>query len=598
MRFLKTSIRNKLIALLLISTVVPVVTSTVITYVYTKNSFKQLTIEENTRLMAEGKTNIVNYLDSINSASLAIYSTPLLNSILWKGLDDYLTEPYIFTTMQALSRAAKEIYQINLSIDQFNRSFLLYRDALTRGPLYPADKADTLKPYSVFMEATHASHSYGAQPISPQKPDLVFTIHRPLYRVPTTERIGMLSIDVKVEALRKLSAQLYEQGKEQFYIADKNGTIVYASDEAQIGEPLNEPWFSKISALANPSGSMEWNKPDFSGIIIYSKMSSSLTDWIVVKRIPYKLLLTHTHRLTLINSAVAGIFLIVAITGVLVISVRFTKPIKELIRRMNKIQTGKLDEPIVIDREDEIGILAGRFRTMMHTINNLILREYKLDLANKTNQLKMLQAQINPHFINNALQSIGSAALESNAPEVYSLVSSLGQMMHYSMNTKETIVPLAKEIEYVNFYLVLQQQRFGNKLVVEYDIDEQTGSFPIPKMIVQPIVENFFKHGFSSSRKDFILRIRTCSQNNMLCIVVEDNGSGIAEERLRVLQSDLSGTGHHLREVGERIGLLNVLFRLRLYFGEQADLGLSNCQPHGLQVKLTIPQTIIGEEFA
>ncbi|MCP3776036.1 histidine kinase [Paenibacillus sp. MZ04-78.2] len=168
-----------------------------------------------------------------------------------------------------------------------------------------------------------------------------------------------------------------------------------------------------------------------------------------VKRIPGDYLYGHARTLTMINTVIAVLSLSVATAAVLYVSIRFTHPIKQLIRSMSKIQSGQLEERIEIVRNDEFGILAKKFRTMMETINDLIFREYKLKLANKTTQLKMLQAQVNPHFINNALQSIGASALDNDAPEVYELVSSLGRMMHYSMNTKDTIVPLSQELAYV-----------------------------------------------------------------------------------------------------------------------------------------------------
>lgn len=137
----------------------------------------------------------------------------------------------------------------------------------------------------------------------------------------------------------------------------------------------------------------------------------------------------------------------------------------------------------VYTREDEIGHLSRRFQSMMNTINDLILREYRLELANKTTQLRMLQAQINPHFINNALQSIGTLALQHEAPKVYALLASLAKMMHYAMHTDETIVPLEKELEHLNYYLQLQKQRFDDKFSYRYDIGEATRTIPVPKKI-------------------------------------------------------------------------------------------------------------------
>ncbi|WP_405462569.1 sensor histidine kinase [Paenibacillus sp. HJGM_3] len=242
----------------------------------------------------------------------------------------------------------------------------------------------------------------------------------------------------------------------------------------------------------------------------------------------------------------------------------------------------------VYTREDEIGHLSRRFQSMMNTINDLILREYRLELANKTTQLRMLQAQINPHFINNALQSIGTLALQHEAPKVYALLASLAKMMHYTMHTDETIVPLEKELEHLNYYLQLQKQRFDDKFSYRYDIGEATRTIPVPKMILQPIAENYFKHGYSAHNEGGRLQVTTELRQDRLYIRMTDNGTGMPEEELRRLQLELE-TPRDEGDRSEHIGLANVMDRLRLYYGDQASMLLLHTEPHGLTVVLTIP---------
>ncbi|MFD0697535.1 sensor histidine kinase [Paenibacillus sp. GCM10027628] len=590
MHFFQSSVRHKLIALLLISTVVPIVSSIVITYIYTNESIKDRTIQENTRLLSEGKRNIANYLETVNNASLILYSIPAMDRILSKGVSDNQDESYIYTAMQLVSRAANDIYQVYLYLSQDGQSYLMYDGGFTSKQITPPPAMNrVIPPNAALMEPTHPSNNYGVQKLTPSKPDPVFTFHRPLYRIPTPAQIGLLSIDIKLGAIKNLSDQLFEKGSEDFYIIDSSGAVIYASDESLVGQTLHKSWTEPILQTTNAVGNLEWNKSDFRGILLYSKLSYPFLEWTLVKGIPDNYLYKHTRNLTMINTVVAVLFLTLAMAAVLYVSILFTIPIKKLIRSMNKIQAGQLEEPIDISRNDEFGLLAKRFRTMMQTINDLILQEYKLKLANKTNQLKMLQAQINPHFINNALQSIGASALDHDADEVYGLVSSLGKMMHYSMNMKETVVPLSQELEYVSHYLLLQQQRFEEELKIEYALDERAGPVPIPKMIVQPLVENYFKHGFHKSSHIGILKISTKLHNDMLHIGIEDNGIGISEERLAAIRHELSDPHPESSDRGDRIGLINVMFRLRLYYGEQAILNLEETQPQGLKITMSVP---------
>lgn len=226
---------------------------------------------------------------------------------------------------------------------------------------------------------------------------------------------------------------------------------------------------------------------------------------------------------------------------------------------------------------------------MMQTINELILREYALDLANKTNELKALQAQINPHFLNNALQSIGTLALQHQEVKIYSLIASLGKMMRYHMNTNETIVPLSKEIDYVKGYLDLQRQRFDERLQVEVDASPETLTVRLPKMTLQPIVENFFKHGYDSTQGGLIRIECRLNGESELNIAVTDNGRGMEEEERQALAARLDMDPALLGEGQESIGLLNVIQRIKLYFNENARMNISAADPTGLRVELCIP---------
>lgn len=598
MRFFKHSIRQKLIVLLLLSTIVPILSSIVITYTYTKSTLKDQAIQQNARLISEVRKNIVNYLDTVSRSTLTVYSNTTLDSMLSYGLTSYQNDAYLFTILQLVSRSTNDIFQVYLSINEAGRAYLLHQNNFSRGPIaYAPPAARLVAPYELFTESTHRSHAYGVPQSPAPPPEMVFTIHRPLFRVPSTEQIGLLSIDVRMEALRALCSQLAEQDNQDFYILDETGAVVYANASPRIGTTPDEAWIRKVTAQRDAPGYLDWRQEDFTGMMVYAPIETPYLRWTLVKRIPDSHLYQYARSVALINTAVAAISLSIAMIAILIVSLRLTSPLKQLISHISKIQAGQLEAPLAIKRSDEIGIVATRFQTMMDTINELILREYKLNLANKTNQLKMLQAQINPHFINNSLQSIGHLALESQAPKVYSLISSLGQMMHYSMNTQETIVPLAREFEHATYYCELQQQRFEDKLAVECRMTPEAGDIPVPKMIVQPIVENYFKHGFDPGlKRTGRLLLDAAVQGDRLVIRIEDNGTGLPGDRLRELRQRLSRLDPNGAALGESIGLINVMNRLRLYYGEAASLALAAGEPYGVRVTLTVPLSIPEEE--
>jgi two-component system, sensor histidine kinase YesM len=400
--------------------------------------------------------------------------------------------------------------------------------------------------------------------------------------------LGLMSVDLKLDFIDRLSKQLYNPEYENFYILNEKGVVVYSNNPSEWGQTLHHGWVSHALAQSGERGSFEWEEDGFSGMELYEKIETPFMQWTLVKQIPFSHLYENARDLTRINATVFSLFLIIVITATVIISIRFTKPIRVLISTINKIQAGQLNVEIDVRGTDEIGVLARRFRLMMQTLNELILREYALELANKTNELKALQAQINPHFLNNALQSIGTLALQHQEVRIYSLIASLGKMMRYQMNTGKTVVPLQQEIDYVKSYLELQQQRFDERLQVELEISPDVEQALLPKMTLQPIVENFFKHGYDSTHGGK-LRIVCKPEGSLLVIRITDNGKGMEEDGLAALQTRLAAESAFHGEESEGIGLFNVVSRLRLYFNEQAGMRVTRAEGGGLSVELLLP---------
>jgi len=234
----------------------------------------------------------------------------------------------------------------------------------------------------------------------------------------------------------------------------------------------------------------------------------------------------------------------------------------------------------------------------MQRINQLIMREYRLELASKSNQLKALQAQINPHFMNNALQSIGTLALQHGDRQVYTLISSLGKMMRYHMRADNTSVPLSAELDYVQSYLALQRQRFDEHLEYRIEADEKAGAVQVPRMVLQLIVENIFKHGIQPAVKPGeIAVVCRMAEPSVLEIRVADNGAGMEEGARARLQAILDRPENAFEPVSVDggIGLVNILSRLRLFYSDEVRMKLENRAPHGFETIITIPLGDKGE---
>ncbi|MEC0370951.1 cache domain-containing sensor histidine kinase [Paenibacillus chibensis] len=586
------SIRSRMIQFMLLATTIPLLLSISITYIHTKETIKEQALEENQHLIFQGKTNLNNYLDNINKASLVVYTDTNFLRNLRKIPDDYRAVAEVYTLLQNIQNTINGIERIYLHGSQSNQSTLVTPATFPKRE-FRAEPYVSTRPYEKYttsVEPSHKSHDYGfpPSPTSYTKRE-VFTFHRTITNIPSEKVLGVLAIDVRLDAVAAICEQLFNKNTEQLLVVDQNGNIIYSGREGQIGQQLQDKVVLQHIRQNQSSGSFE----NGGAMHVFEKMQTPYAEWTIIKRIPNATLYERATQLTQINTAIAVIALLVIVFGTLFISVRITEPIKRLTSYMNRIQSGQLNVDIDWNSRDETGIMFARFRQMMDTINNLILREYRLELANKTNQLKALQAQINPHFLYNTLQSIGTLALQNNVPRIYALLSSLAKIMRYSMNNNDALVTLREEAEHVRLYLDLQKERFGEQLEFSIRLAPETLRVPMPKMILQPLVENYFKHGLDTQGQQGRLDITSrMKPQGILEIIIENNGESISPEALKALQRQLERQQNRGAQAEwtdeDGIGLHNVLMRLQLYTEHESALHVDNIKPQGVRITVEI----------
>lgn len=600
-------LRNKLIAFVFIATILPMATFVLITQMFTKDKLSEKAIYDSSSLLSQGKANISNYIQTIQQTTKLIYNNDQLMDILKNKVHDFFDENRIYSSEQQIKQtllsigyAVSDARQVYLYAEQPGRSYLVTdsREILPNSDSEPFRPEITEGKYEVIPP--YGMSNYGKSFI--QYSAQVMTFRHSLYDIVSKTPLGSLSIDISLDSIQAIGEQLYTPNEEELYILDAKGAVLYASNPLLMGQTLDEVWVRQLmeEQRVQAQGSFRLKNSEFSGIHIYHQFETPYSYWTIVKRIPDSFLFQNERQLTEIITMIGLGFLTLAILATVYISVKLTSPIGELIGYINQIELGNMDVDIRVKGKDEISSLARRFKSMMHTINELFLREYKLEAANKTNELKALQAQINPHFLNNSLQSIGSVALQEGNRNVYRLISSLGRMMRYSMNTNETIVTLRDELEYAEAYLHLQKQRFREQFdqLIENDVTIDDSVF-VPKMIIQPLVENYFKHGFEGGEKANVIAIRCflSEDRQFVHIVIEDNGIGISEENLEALRRQLDDSHSARTNRSGSIGLANVYSRLKLYYRDRAQMSVDRGHFEGFRVMLIIPVCQDREEL-
>lgn len=291
-------------------------------------------------------------------------------------------------------------------------------------------------------------------------------------------------------------------------------------------------------------------------------------------------------------------FLLMAIIGVMLLTalawIRFshgiTDPIRRLVATMEQFEEGRTSVTAEVGSSDEIGELARAYNRMLGRLNQLIGEVYLEQIHRRDAEWDALQAQINPHFLNNTLNSIGSLARLRGATDITGMVASLSRMFSLVIYEKAQFVPLSKEIEYVRLYVQIQEVRFASRLRVDFDIPESLCDVCVPRFALQPLVENAIVHGIEPSPSGGTVRVsaRTDETGAKLILEVRDNGVGMAAETLHAVRhGQINGTA--------RIGLRNIDERIRSCAGDRFGISVNSVPGGGTTVTVTVPADGCGE---
>lgn len=593
MKLLKGGIRQKFMVILLTGSLLPLSVAMIITYGYSKKYFKSEVVSYNQNLIYQFQFNIDSYLTGIGSGIYYPYSNSTVYSILTKkSAAKYEEYETISSFMQSIYQLSDDITTVYLENTLRNTAYLFTRNLLS---IVSLDASPYLIPQQdsgrgAVILPTHDSKSSGPSKSLGAGNQKVFTFLLPLYSVPQNEYIGKIAIDVKLDTLEQVSSQMINGSDEELYLADQeSGIIIFSTVSGLAGTRLSDPEAAALRGLDAPRGNLTYGKKKDSSILFYETIELLNSKWLIVKSVPVSSVYSDVNQILGIYLPTYLVFFVIALILTWNVSSRFTFPIIELTGQMKNIKYGEPYQPLILKQKDEIGMLNDTFNSMIETINALIINEYELKLSNKNAQLRMLQAQLNPHFLNNALQSLGTLALQRQAPELYSLITSLSLMMNYAMDITQTLITLDKEFEYAENYLIFQRQRFGDRLSYVLAPSEDTLGLIVPKMILQPIMENYFKHGFTKRKEGYRILASSCLEGDNLVITVKNNGTNMSEEELSALEDNLKKTRTFDNDENAfGIGLINIQSRLNLYYNNNARVLVANLAPYGLRVQLIL----------
>ncbi|KQX48604.1 cache domain-containing sensor histidine kinase [Paenibacillus sp. Root444D2] len=585
------SIQSRLLIMLLVFIILPYFLSMLLIYRQTKENVERHELENSREQIGQASEDLEQYFDDIVNLPYILYRNPDLFMIFEKGFDSslYFNQLEIYKGMTTFYLMRNEIRQVRLYIEEGKNSFTVYNAMISSRKRQP----DLLKQASIqklinsdsnfLIEPPHQIENYNHTAIMPPSDKtMVLTIHHKILDALSKEFLGIITIDIDLDKFARISNHFIQKNKESVLLSDSDGYVVYASDAAMIGKAVPAELQKKINQSA--AGAQFSN-----GDIIFSKtLSEPLNQWHFVKITSSKFLFNDVRKTAYTNIIVGVIVGVLGLIMTAIISYKITRPIKLLSRKVLSIEGGNMNAPFDDKREDEIGNLERHIKEMMNRINRHIDREYKLEIENRKNQHRALKSQINPHFLYNSLQSIGAVALFTESPKVYQLVVSLSKMMRYTIRVDQKAT-VRSEVDYVRAYLNLQEERFQTDFSYSIDIPKDILGISVPSMILQPLVENFFKHCYEEGFEHAHLRIYGEVREEYLKLVVENNGPSMTDDELTALKNKIYAPVYEENYSPQHIGLKNIHDRLVLNYDPTAGILLDSMQGQGFSVKLVIP---------
>lgn len=275
------------------------------------------------------------------------------------------------------------------------------------------------------------------------------------------------------------------------------------------------------------------------------------------------------------------------------VSKSLSRPLEEMTRTVKRIQAGETHLRMENLKEDEAGELGKSFNNMLDQIEGLIAREYENKLLLNHAQYQALQAQINPHFLYNTLDTMGSIAEIDGCDQVSVLCQSLAELFRYSLNMKKPFSTVSQEIVHLKNYIYIMNIRMQNQIQYTFDINDTILNDELPRISIQPLVENAINHGLKNYKGEKKIYIRAYPEEENLVITVEDNGVGMSGERIRELFEESPAQG----DKRDSIGILNIHKRMRLLFGEQYGVKIESTPGEGTRVILTVPRKKQGGKY-
>ncbi|WP_152397240.1 cache domain-containing sensor histidine kinase [Paenibacillus guangzhouensis] len=432
--------------------------------------------------------------------------------------------------------------------------------------------------------------------------DPVFTQIRMVKELTTMKNIGVLITQIKNWEIERIFNDFrYSKNLEdtRFFLVNEDGLILYDTQESYNGENINQ-YLGKPMKFNSSYQSYRDDFNQHESVVSMNKLKDQ--QWYLVSTTSWNSL---SQDMGIFLKWVVGILFISLLAAFLFFWLfmnRITKSIIRIVRFMRRVENGDLSARVDEEGNDELYLLSKGFNSLIFQVNNL-LEEVKKEQKHKAQaELRVLQAQIKPHFLFNTLESINVLAIQNEGRKVSQMVYRLGNILRISIQDKEEIM-ISQEIEHLRSYLEIQKFRFDELFNFDIQMPREVLNSMILKLTLQPLVENSIQHGFEGITHQGFLQVTGHVDGEDIVITIQDNGIGISNRQLRKFQY-LKNDDILIQEgqdvvMNERrgLGLRSVADRIRIQYGYRYGVYICSEENQGTTIRVRIPKYGPGEVY-
>ena len=403
----------------------------------------------------------------------------------------------------------------------------------------------------------------------------------------TYKPIGYIRFGLKRNYIEKMAKNIN--------FGSDGGVVIFDENLNKISGIAHDSVLSKLLKEKPSIGNFSYSegKNEYTAVHIHSDS----TGWTTVGVIPLRYINKDLAGIQYLTVIIIVLTIIIGVTVSVIIAQSLILPLENTVNALEKFSRGDFAVRLKENRCDEIGKLNRIFNKAIKEINELMQKVTQSEILNKEMEFKTLQSQMNPHFLYNTLDTINWLAFKEKQTEICNLVAAISSLIRASISNKKSIINIEQELDYVKNYIYIQHIRYKDRFDIIYDIDESLLKQAVPKLIIQPIVENAIIHGIENSKNKNLLYISVKRENECIVIIVKDTGIGMTDEKVsELLKEPLNAEGAE-QKAHTNLGLYAVHKRIQLMYGDLYGLTVHSQAGEGTTVTLHIPFTKKQEIF-